>query len=53
MVLWEKRRRIGEKLNGKILHVVLQQLEVRTRCLGHLSVTKVFSLHKLRIAQHS
>jgi hypothetical protein len=51
-VLWEKRRRIGDKLNGKILHAVLQQLKARTRGLGHLSVTKaVFSLHRLRTAQ--
>ena len=40
MVLWEKRRRIGDKLTGKILPAVLQQLKARTRGLGHLSVTK-------------
>jgi hypothetical protein len=47
MVLWEKRRRIGEKLNGKILPAVLQQLKARTRGLGHLPVTKAgfFSAH--------
>jgi hypothetical protein len=52
MVLWEKRIRIGDKLTGKILPAVLQQLKARTRGLGHLSVQRLAtSLHKLRTAQ--
>ena len=38
MVLWAKRRKISERLMGKILPAVIQQLKARTRCLGHLSV---------------
>lgn len=38
MVLWAKRRKISEKLNGKILPAVIQQLKARTRGLGHLHV---------------
>jgi hypothetical protein len=36
MILWNKRRRIAEKLDGKILPAVLQQLKMKTRGLGHL-----------------
>jgi len=38
MVLWAKRRKNSERLMGKILPAVIQQLKARTRCLGHLSV---------------
>jgi len=38
MVLWCKRRKISERLMGKILPAVIQQLKARTRGLGHLSV---------------
>jgi hypothetical protein len=38
MVLWRKRRQIGEKLNGRILPTVIRQLKMRTRGLGHLTV---------------
>ena len=38
MVLWCKRRKILERLMGKILPAVIQQLKARTRGLGHLSV---------------
>ncbi|CAO2190691.1 unnamed protein product [Urochloa humidicola] len=40
MTLWEKRRKIGERLEGKILPAVLRQLKARTRGLGHLTVVK-------------
>ncbi|XP_062186725.1 uncharacterized protein LOC133890338 [Phragmites australis] len=40
MVLWHKRRRIGERLIRKILPVVLHVLKARTRGLDHLSVVK-------------
>jgi hypothetical protein len=39
-VLFYKRRRIGERLYGRILPAVLQILSARTRGLGHLSVIK-------------
>jgi hypothetical protein len=38
MVLWAKRRKISERLTGKILPAVIQQLKARTRGLGHLTV---------------
>ena len=38
MVLWAKRRRILERLHGKILPAVIHQLKARTRGLGHLTV---------------
>jgi hypothetical protein len=44
MTLWNKRRRIAEKLDGKILPVVLHQLKMKTRGLGHLYVVKDDSL---------
>ena len=40
MVLWNKRRRIVEKVSRKILPAVTQQLKARTTGLGHLSVVK-------------
>jgi hypothetical protein len=40
MVLFHKRRRIGEMLHGRILPAVLQILRAKTRGLGHLSVIK-------------
>ncbi|XP_062201788.1 uncharacterized protein LOC133904333 [Phragmites australis] len=43
MILWEKRRRIGERLHGKILPAILHQLKARTRGLGHLTVVKADS----------
>lgn len=44
MVLWEKRRRIGSRLFGKILPAVIQQLKAKTRGLGHLTVVKADSV---------
>ncbi|CAA0838635.1 Unknown protein [Striga hermonthica] len=38
MVLWAKRRKISQALSGKILPTVVQQLNARTRGLGHLTV---------------
>ena len=38
MVLWAKRRKISERLSGKILPAVIYQLNARTRGLGHLTV---------------
>jgi len=40
MTLWNKRRAISEKLHGRILPAVLQQLKARTRGLGNLTVVK-------------
>jgi hypothetical protein len=40
MILWEKRRKFGERLKVKILPTVLHQLNIRTRGLGHLNVVK-------------
>ena len=40
MKLVYKRRRIGEKLRGKIIPAVIQQIFNRTRGLGHLKVGK-------------
>ena len=38
MVLWRKRRQIGQKLNGRILPRVIRQLKMRTGGLGRLTV---------------
>lgn len=38
MVLWRKRRQIGQKLNGRILPTIIRQLKMKTRNLGHLTV---------------
>jgi hypothetical protein len=40
MELFFKRRRIGEKLEGKILPSIINILKARTRGLGHLSLAK-------------
>nr|AGR45850.1 mutator-like transposase [Zea mays] len=40
MVLWNKRRLIGERLHGRILPAVIHQLKAKTRGLGHLTVVK-------------
>jgi hypothetical protein len=40
MVLWHKRRLISERLDGKILPVVLSILKARTRGLGNYTVVK-------------
>jgi hypothetical protein len=38
MVTWEKRRRISERLSGVILPAIIQQLNAKSRGLGHLKV---------------
>ncbi len=43
MVLWNKRRRIAERMTGKILPAVNKQLVAMTRGLGYLSVVKADS----------
>jgi hypothetical protein len=40
MELFFKRRRIGEKLKGKILPAIINILRAQTRGLGHLSLAK-------------
>jgi hypothetical protein len=35
-----RRRKIGEKITGRILLFVISVLNARTRGLGHLSLTK-------------
>jgi hypothetical protein len=40
MDLYHRRRKIGEKLKGKVLPSILNVLSARTRGLGHLSVTQ-------------
>ena len=40
MQLFYKRRRIGRRLEGKILPSIIAQLNARTRGLGHLEVIK-------------
>jgi hypothetical protein len=40
MILSYKRRKIGERLYGRILPAVIQILNARTRGLGHLTVIK-------------
>lgn len=38
LVLWDKRRKIGQQMTGVIIPAVLQQLRAATRGLGHLEV---------------
>jgi hypothetical protein len=38
LILWDKRRRIGERLHGRILPAVMHQLKGRTRGLGYMNV---------------
>lgn len=45
LLLWNKRRDVGDKLTGKILPAIIQQLKARTRGLGHLTVVKADSVH--------
>jgi hypothetical protein len=45
MVLWEKRRRISERLDGVILPAIVQQLNSKSRGLGHLRVTSAGNGH--------
>lgn len=52
MVLWDKRRRIGERLHGRILPAVMHQLRARTRGLAHLRVVKA-SLHSAEVWDNS
>jgi hypothetical protein len=40
MVLWHKRRKIGEMLDGRILPDALYVLKSQTRGLDHLTVEK-------------
>ena len=40
MELFHRRRKIGQKLEGRILPSVLALLKARTRGLGHLSIVK-------------
>ena len=40
MTLWNKRRAISEKLHGRILPAVLQQLKARTTGLENLTIVK-------------
>ena len=40
MDLWEKRRKIVDKLCGNILPAVMSQLKAKTRDLGQMSVCK-------------
>jgi hypothetical protein len=40
MTLWNKRRAISERLHGRIIPAVLQQLRARTRGLENLTVVK-------------
>jgi hypothetical protein len=40
MVLWHKRRKIGEMLDGRILPAVLHVLKAQTRGFGHLTVVQ-------------
>jgi len=46
MMLWNKRRQISEKLEGKILPAVLTMLKARTRGLGNLTVVKAAGLQR-------
>jgi hypothetical protein len=43
MELFHRRRRIGQRLQGCILPLVLHILHERTRGLGHLAVKKVYN----------
>jgi hypothetical protein len=38
MILWHNMRRIGQRLDRKILSAVLHVLKAQTRRLGHLTV---------------
>jgi hypothetical protein len=40
MVLWHKRRKIGEMLDGRILSAVLHVLKSQTRGFDHLTVVQ-------------
>jgi transposase-like protein len=40
IVLWHKRKKVGEMLDGRILPTVLHVLKVQTRGLDHLNVVK-------------
>jgi hypothetical protein len=40
MELFFKRRMIGDKLEGKILPLIINILNARTRGLGHFSLAK-------------
>jgi hypothetical protein len=40
MELYAKRRKIGDRLEGIMLPAVIQQLNVMSRCLGHLKVAE-------------
>ncbi|CAA0829597.1 Unknown protein [Striga hermonthica] len=40
MVLWHKRRKIGQRLQGKILPAVIHILKAQTRGLSHLNVVQ-------------
>lgn len=52
MIPREKIRKIGERLQGKILPAVLHQLNARTRGLGHLTVVKA-DLHDAEVYDSS
>jgi hypothetical protein len=47
MELWEKRRKIADKLSGNILPAIMSQLKAKTRALGQMSVCK--NRHKAEI----
>jgi hypothetical protein len=40
MMTFDKRRRIGSKLNGTILPSVLNQLNVKSRNIGRVSISR-------------
>ncbi|CAA0839026.1 Unknown protein [Striga hermonthica] len=40
MVLWHKRRKIGQRLQGKILPAIIHILKAQTRGLSHLNVVQ-------------
>ena len=47
MELWEKRRKIADKLSGNILPVIISELKAKTKGLGYMSVCK--NRHKAEI----
>ncbi|XP_034580832.1 uncharacterized protein [Setaria viridis] len=47
MELWEKRRKIADKLSGNILPVIISELKAKTKGLGHMRVCK--NRHKAEI----
>lgn len=49
LILWDKR--IGERLHGRILPVVMHQLKGRTKGLGHLNVVAA-SLHIAEVSDN-